>query len=99
MSPGSLARVRFLRSLTAGSISTYLASRLISQHYLAPNPSVIEVCPERVAICRIDPRHQLLECAPQPRHRTKSLANDLASAHRTTQPDPANQKITQYEKH
>jgi hypothetical protein len=44
---------------------------------------------------RVHDCHELLKCATQPRRPVKSLRDDPSSTHRTTQPDQADQKVTQ----
>src|SRR5262249_15573978 len=62
-----------------------------------PNCLVTEICSKGAVICRVNPRHQLLERFPEPRHGAKSSVNHLVRTHWAAQPDPSNQKVAQHE--
>src|SRR6266849_5684597 len=78
-------------------MSMFLRSKPISSPYLAPNRSVIAICSNHSATCRVNSCHELLKCATQLRRPLKSLSDNLASPDRTVKPDPSDQRIAQNE--
>src|SRR5260370_24053623 len=76
----------------------FLRSKPISLSYLGPDRSVIDICSNHSAACRVNPCHELHKCAAQLRRPLKSLPDDLASPDRTEKPDPADQRVAENEK-